>query len=556
MSLPCNPYPETCNLNYSEQNIRGLAINFLRQHYKLRPRSGTSGTRVVHRPHYYQGVTIDARLAYQQPNLEWFTATVEASSVDSAHEVLYRVNYFRIAAHALVITLAFFTAYLAITQVQGKSLWEQFGRPGVYLYLGNLFLVGWAVSGILLSRLKYYRYIYAIAQFIRFHANAQWVAYDHRIFDSIEASRGKRTRDRYYRELERQCLHFGFGLMEIRENNKVRWLIEPSHGDQFGGKRSRLPVWVAAAGKAPPLLKGLRGKLSGAKPSVAPASAPKTIPVPTDGLTDPLAVEAYLPMHVPKYVYAATVVPAKKGRKPWYKQPARLGKRLCWRVRNAIRSLYPKEIRRRPGYYELPWWVVLTGVSLLVAIATLGYLQAEWTPERRPGQVAAAPDLTPLEPARTPNESDARAEVLTGEYDHELTAREFDRQERELDLSPDPIIEAASPVANTLHWLSYDTSGVAEQSFGCGPFSRAEIASFLVSEGTYPTLDLATNRAAFINGRFKIPASVVLRDCLEEGLPGYLLYVGPIQAGGADANLMLRRYARRYGLELEVFVIE
>jgi hypothetical protein len=216
---------------YTEQNIRGLAINFLRQHYKLRPRSGTSGTRVVHKPHFYEGVTIDARLAYQKPDLSWFTATVEASSVDSAHEVLYRVNYFRIGAHALLFTLLAVSGYMALTQVQGESLWAQFGRPGIYAYLLQLFLVIWGVSGALLSWLPYYRYIYAIAQFVRFHVDAQWVAYDKKIFDEVPK--------RYYVELQRQCLRFGFGLMEVREDNKVRWIIEPSHIDQFKGTRTR-----------------------------------------------------------------------------------------------------------------------------------------------------------------------------------------------------------------------------------------------------------------------------------------------------------------------------
>jgi len=208
---------------YTEQNIRGLAINFLRQHYKLRPRSGTSGTRVVHRPHFYEGVTIDARLAYQKPDLSWFIATVEASSMESAHEVLYRVNWFRIGAHALLFTLLVLGGYMALTQVQGKSLWAQFGRPEVYYYLLVASAVLWSVSSLLLSRLKHYRYIYAIAQFIRFHADAQWVAYDKKIFEDAPK--------KMYDELHRQCLRFGFGLMEIQEKNKVRWVIEPSHID-------------------------------------------------------------------------------------------------------------------------------------------------------------------------------------------------------------------------------------------------------------------------------------------------------------------------------------
>lgn len=555
---------EFSNLSYTEQNIRGIAINFLRQHYKLRPRSGTTGTRVVHKPHYYKGVTIDARLAYQKPDLEWFTATVEASSVDSAHEILYRINYFRIAAHSLVVALLVLVGTLALPQVQGASVWQMFGRPGVYFFLLQVFLVSWALAGGLLSIRKKYRYIYAIAQFVRFYADAQWIAYDASIFNAFggETKQQRKRRERYYGELERQCLQYGFGLMEVGDNNKVKWLIEPSHIDQFKGTRSRLPLWVAAVGKAPPLLKGLAGRLPRAKTSTAPAAAPPPTAPPyvSNGLTDPLAdlmdVESYTPMHPLALDYAATIVPAKKGRTPWYKQPARFSKHLRWRLRHSIRSFYPPEIRKRPGYYELSGWLVATVLALVIAFGGLVYLQSDWSAERRPGQVAAAPDLAPLEPAASPAESDATPGVLAGEYDHELTAEQFDLRNQQANRPSEPIIAETALPENTVHFVRYDTTEQALESFGCGPLGTVENVAYVLAEGDYPVLSAARERAAFIAGRFKIPASIILNDCLTPGTPGYLLYVGFEQENGADASLMLRRYARRFGLELEVVEVE
>ncbi|MFT6000112.1 MAG: hypothetical protein ACI81P_002572 [Neolewinella sp.] len=541
---------------YTEQNIRGLAINFLRQHYKLRPRSGTSGTQVVHRPHYYEGVTIDARLAYQKPDLSWFTATVEASGIDQAHEVLYRVNYFRIGAHALVITMAIMALFLAGTQVQGINLWQSYGRPGIYFLLLNIFLVLWAVAGLGLSQLRYYRYIYAIAQFMRFHADAQWVAYDQKIFSNIAS---ERRSNRFYRELQRQCLHFGFGLMEIQPDNKVRWLIEPSHSDQFEGRRSRLPMWVAAAASPPKLMEGLRKRLP-----LGQKNAPVTerIPapaVPTEGSTDPLSVENYTPVLLRNDNYAETVVPAKKGRTPWYKQPIRLTKSLRWRLRNAIRSFFPAEIRKRPGYYELPWWLMVIGVFSFVAICGVGRVQSDWSPERRPGQAAAAPNLEALESAETPAGSDETPEVLEGEYDHTLSAAEAGYQTG-LDLTPElirePIVEPTRPDANAIHYFRYAAGGTIERSYGCGPLGRADASGMILLEGLYPVYHIAIERAEALNTRFAIPTSVLLADCLEEGAPGYLLYLGePVQTE-AEANLLLRRYQREMDLEMEVLVVQ
>jgi hypothetical protein len=531
---------------YTEQNIRGLAINFLRQHYKLRPRSGTSGTRVVHKPHFYEGVTIDARLAYQNPDLSWFTATVEASSVDSAHEVLYRVNWFRIGAHAMLFTLVVLSGYLAVTQVQGESLWAQFGRPGVYSYLLLLFTAIWMTTGALLSLLKYYRYIYAIAQFVRFHADAQWVAYDKEIFEGISK--------KYHVELHRQCLRFGFGLMEIREDNKVRWIIEPSHIDQFKGSRAQLPLWLAVAGNGPPLLAGFRSRLGTKKKEPEPAK-----PVPTDGMTDPLSVDAYMPMHEErKDDYITTIVPAKKGRKPWFKQPARAGKRLRWKVRNAIRSLYPKEIRRRPGYYELPWGVITAFVVTLLCFGTLVYFQSEWTAERRPWQEASAPDLEPLETAATPADSDARPEVRSGEYDHELSSKSPSvLRDTVLDLTEEEaVVIPASPPPNTIHYLRYDTAGIMESSYGCGPMVRSNAKGFILQEGSYPEYDVALERATYLNGAYKISTVILMSECLREGSPGYLLYLGTLLNSEAKANFELRKYSNAFGLELEMIEIE
>ncbi|MFK8161183.1 MAG: hypothetical protein AB8H12_01860 [Lewinella sp.] len=536
---------------YTEQNIRGLAINFLRQHYKLRPRSGTSGTQVVHKPHYYEGVTIDARLAYQKPDLSWFTATVEASGIDQAHEVLYRVNYFRIGAHALVITLAVMALFLAGTQVQGVNLWQAYGRPGIYFFLLNIFLVLWAVTGLGLGQLRYYRYIYAIAQFMRFHADAQWVAYDQKIFSNIAS---ERRSNRFYRELQRQCLHFGFGLMEIQSDNKVRWLIEPSHVDQFDGRRSRLPVWVAAAASPPKLMEGLRKRLP-----LGPKNAPAPAPEPSSGFADPLSVENYQPVLLRNDNYVATVVPAKKGKTPWYKQPVRLSKSLRWQLRNAIRSLYPAEIRKRPGYYELSWWVLTLGLTSFMVFSGLAWVQSDWSPERRPGQMASAPDLSPLESAQTPAGSDESPDVLEGEYDHTITAAEAGYQ-TDLDLTPElirePIVEPTRPAPNAIHYFRYAAGGTIERSYGCGPLGRVDASGLVLLEGLYPVYDTAIERAKDLNTRFAIPAAVLLADCLTEGAPGYLLYLGEPVKTEAEANLLLRRYAREMGLEMEVLVVQ
>jgi len=270
-----------------------------------------------------------------------------------------------------------------------------------------------------------------------------------------------------------------------------------------------------------------------------------------------LSVENYKPTYADNDNFADIVVPASKGRKPWYKQPARTGKHLHWRVRNAIRSLYPREIRRRPGYYELPWGVVSTFAVTLICLGGLVYLQSEWTPERRPGQVAAAPDLKPLETARSEADSDASPNVRPGEYDHNRSANNAAVvREEQPRLKDEPIIVPASPPANTIHYLRFDTAGVMERSFGCGPIVRAGAAGYLLLEGRYPEYEVALERATYLNGAYRISSGLLLADCVQEGAPGYLLYVGALAVTEAQANFGLRRYGNDFGLELELLAVE
>ncbi|MBC6993268.1 hypothetical protein QWY85_13535 [Neolewinella lacunae] len=529
---------------YSEQQIRGLAINFLRQHYKLRPRSGTSGTRVVSRVHYYAGVTIDARLAYQKPDLSWFTATVEATSLNKANEILFWINRFRILVHALLITLAVFVAGMALTQVLGKSLWEMFGRPDVYLFLALTFVLIFVTAAASLRSLRYYRYIYAIAQFMRFHADAQWVAFDREIFATD-------TTHVYFEELQRQCIRFGFGLLEVREDNKVRWLIEPSHIDQFGGSRSQLPLWVAAI-QAPPLVANLRKALP-FKRSTAPAAAPQLAPpVPTDGVTDPLSVGNYLPSTAPNFDYTAPLLPATKGRPAWYRRPRRLWQHLHWEIRHAIRGLYPEEIKKRPGYYELPGWVVAALPTLLLLFAYLCYLHSRWEPIATENQVAAAPDLTPLETAASPAASGASDALLPGEYDHRRSGT-GPPPEADIRVTDDLVSEADIPRAVELFRIAAD--GESTTSYNCLALYRLTSTYYVLEEGRYPDFETASERARYLNGRYGLEATAALLSCLEVGGQGYLVYVGEILTSGADASLFFRQYRNDFGLELEMLQV-
>jgi hypothetical protein len=75
----------------------------------------------------------------------------------------------------------------------------------------------------LLRRLPRYRYIYAIQQFKQYFADDQWVAYAYDVFAGYE--------DVYFKELRKQCVYNGFGMLEIDEEEKVKLHMAPSIDD-------------------------------------------------------------------------------------------------------------------------------------------------------------------------------------------------------------------------------------------------------------------------------------------------------------------------------------
>ncbi|WP_116125870.1 hypothetical protein [Lewinella sp. IMCC34183] len=503
---------------YSEQQIRGLAINFLRFHYKLRPRFGGSGTRIVDKPHYYQGVLIDARLAYQRPDRTFFTATVEATSVDRQEEILYQVNYYRLGVHAFVLSVLLTAAFVWVgggAQVRGWNLWALFGSPQVYavilLCFASLFL---AVSA-LLRRLRTYRYIYAVDQFKHFYADAQWVAYDVAIF-SADSWRTRRK----FRELERQCVKYGFGMLAVEDDKVVRNVMSPSRIDQFKGHRIRLPRWLARAEKPAP-------------------AAPPALPAET---LDPLA-----PDPAP-----TALVPAAAGRPKLYRQPARRALLLRARARRTYRDWFPGELRRRPGYYKLGWWVFILGIPSLVWLGFGLHRQANYSATAEAGGKYAEPDLDVLESAEAPAPALAPED---GEYQRDRDSF------ADPDLSvgiPDEALVTTDRIEDLGNLRRYrvDADGTAIVDYDCVPLFELDGPVFLLLFGRYDSFESARQWALELNRLYRTPVTVAAADCVEVSGTGYLLYLDQPTTDEGTANYIARSFIRETGLDVEIIEIE
>ncbi|WP_116109087.1 hypothetical protein [Lewinella sp. IMCC34191] len=511
---------------YTEQQIRGLAINFLRFHYKLRPRYGGSGTRVVDKPHYYQGVLIDARLAYRKPDRTYFTATVEATSVDRQEEILYQTNYWRMGWHALVLTLFIaalliwaglppLSGFLGGGAQEGRfNLWRLFGSPAVYAVLVLLFLAIGATVAALLRRLRTYRYIYAVDQFKHFFADAQWVAYDVAIFQPDTW----RTR-RKFRELERQCVKYGFGMLAVEDNKVVKNVISPSQVDQFRGHRIRLPSWLARAEESKP-------------------ADPDTLP---PEVTDPLALET------PDIV----LLPPKPGRPKFYEEPRRRGTLLRARTRRIYRKLFPSALRSRPGYYKLGWWIFILGIPSLLMLGYGLYRQASYTPLATAGGKYAAPDLDDLESESNPAPA---YEPEVGEYHRTIDPDPEESADRNI---PEESLVTADRIEDLVSLRRYrlTADGEAILDYDCMPLSQLEQSVFVLLFGRYTSFEAAREWALELNRLYGSAVTVAVGECVETDGTGYFLYIDTPTTDEGEANYLARTFIRDTGLDVEIVEI-
>ena len=499
--------------------------------------------------HYYKGVAIDAQLAFQQPDLEWFTATVEATGVGEAQEILYRKNWFKLLAYAGLAGLLTVLLFLAGTQVQGEYIEQWLGGPAAWGLVLFVFLTTTLITALTLASGRGFRYIYAVEQFKRFHASAQWVAYDAAIFNE------EGVPEKYLAELHRQVIAGGFGLLEILPGSKVRDVIEPSHLDQFGEGRNRLPLWVASLGQNPKLKGVLKALPFPTNSAPAASHNQRSNPAGLIPKDDPLAIPNYLPTRHPLRTddYLARAVLARPGRPKWYARPDRKLARLRWTYRNARRNLLPKEIRRLPGYYHLPTWYPVTFISALTAVLILIVLQAGWSPLARPGSPYAVPEIADLEPAASPAESLADPNLLPGEYDHYFTADSLYRGPDYLETSRTIVAERV-PENVSRYYIAQDGSTYFEAD--CVALTLLPETYYLLVAGRYPTFESALAAAEDLNGVYQLAVTVTNEECLTlGGGTYYVLLDGPL-VEEAQADFLAGEYLRRLELGLEVLVVE
>lgn len=214
-------------MHTSENDIKKAALAFLKTHYRYRPRTGEVQWKLdMMTP---DGIIADGVFSFEDDKGSLFLATFEATSFLTREEVIYKFVYTSMIWDGLAIASVWATLVLSYALGADALVVTQWGIwGGIWRMLTFIIIV--VVGYIALNRLRHrYRYIYAIEQFKRYHADEQWVAIGSDVFPNSD--------DPYLRELREQCIIYGFGLVSIRPNLDAQLLITPARHTLFGETR-------------------------------------------------------------------------------------------------------------------------------------------------------------------------------------------------------------------------------------------------------------------------------------------------------------------------------
>lgn len=258
MQTEITPIPTTSQLDFlTEKIIQKVTLGFLKNYYKYRPRMLKEPTVTSLDMRTEGGIIADGFYQFKTPNGKDFLATFEATSYHTKKEVTYKKQKniltwdgFAIASILTTFLFSYGFVYNHFT-IKELGAWLTLAAIGLCIFF---FTMMFRLIGASFSR---YRYIYAVEQFKKYHADEQWIAIGHDVFES--------SLDKYLKELKRQCVYNGFGLLAVDKKFDPQVLITPARQELFDGKRKKRQFAKkpgALSRFAPKKLPGVLGKMS------------------------------------------------------------------------------------------------------------------------------------------------------------------------------------------------------------------------------------------------------------------------------------------------------
>lgn len=204
-----------------------MALGYLKLHYKYRDRQGESNTQLAAKTN--TGLVADGHLQFAIDDDQDFIATVEATDYWHRDELWYRHTTDLLLMDSIAAALGVLVLGLGILYIQGLVSVFQLGWLNSILVIVLLVILLTSLFFLCLWSRPRYRYIYAIEQFKAYFADDQWVVFSFDVFPNYE--------NKYYKELRRQCIRYGFGLLEVDASRNIKVLLSPAREDAVKNNR-------------------------------------------------------------------------------------------------------------------------------------------------------------------------------------------------------------------------------------------------------------------------------------------------------------------------------
>ena len=189
----------------SEDTIKRATLSFMKTYYKFRPRKGE--TVISYDKMHPTGVIVDGHLEFPKEDGTPFIATFEVTSAASANEVRYLLQHQQLMWDGLALSSVATATIMLVLWIFNIWSLTQAGWLFSLLLVGTFMGLTYLAFQMFFRSAGRYRYIYAIEQFKQYHADEQWVALAHDVFDV--------GTDPNFMELKNQCVENGFGLVIV-----------------------------------------------------------------------------------------------------------------------------------------------------------------------------------------------------------------------------------------------------------------------------------------------------------------------------------------------------
>ncbi len=211
----------------TEKEVNKAALSALRSYYRFRIKSGSP--EVISDIRGAGGIIADGSYAFQTPEGDRFLATVEATSHETRDEVYFKLQRWLLIWDSSVFASIMMLVIFGWAYLSGWYWLLEYGWIKTIFLLLVIALILGIIYFRIFEHFRRYRYIYAVEQFKRYHADEQWIAIADNVFEQ--------NNDRYYAELRNQCIYNGFGLIVVDQTLRPHLAITPARREIFGGTR-------------------------------------------------------------------------------------------------------------------------------------------------------------------------------------------------------------------------------------------------------------------------------------------------------------------------------